>query len=105
MGDLVLHVGLGTFKKVNVEDIRQYNIHTEQVKVSKDIFVKIAKANLNFQKILAVGTTVVRTLESLPALWQVLPQNIKKSFSSDVQAFRESKKCSSKNIIHNFYVD
>jgi len=105
MEEVVLHVGLGTFKKVDVEDIRQYDIHTEQVKIHKDIFAKIAKAKLNSKKILAVGTTVVRTLESLPALWQILPQQIKEGFPLDVQNFRKTQKWNDKEIIYNFFVD
>ncbi len=104
MEEVVLHVGLGTFKKVDVKDIRQYDIHTEQVKIPNDIFAKIAEAKLNSKKILAVGTTVVRTLESLPALWQILPQQIKKGFSLDVQNFRETQKWNDKEIIYNFFV-
>ena len=104
MEEVVLHVWLGTFKKVDVEDIREYDIHTEQVKVNKSIFAKVANAKLNSKKILAVGTTVVRALESLPALWLILPQQIKESFSSNIKNFRKTKRWD-KNIIYNFYVD
>jgi len=101
MERVVLHVGLGTFKKVDVEDIRQYDIHTEQVRIKKKIFEKIALAKKEGKRILAVGTTVLRTLESLPALWQVLPEEIKKDFDLHTRDFRDQKRWKGENIIWN----
>ncbi len=102
---VILHVWLGTFKKVDVEDITKYDIHTEQVKINKDIFSKIAWMKSNWKRILSVGTTVLRTLESLPALWYSLPKNIKDSYSNETQSFWNSRKWEGKQIIYNLSFD
>ena len=73
---LTLHVGLGTFKGISTADIRDYDIHREHVEISTDIFDKIAKIKTENKKIVAVGTTATRTLESLPYLWKELNQDI-----------------------------
>ena len=70
-----LHVWLGTFKKVDVENITKYNIHEEIAEINTQLFEKIAKYKLNKNPIIAVGTTVTRTLESLPYLWKYLKIN------------------------------
>lgn len=60
---LTLHVGAGTFKPVNSERIQQHEMHQEQVLVSRDELRKLLKSTK--EKTIAVGTTSVRTLESL----------------------------------------
>ena len=67
---LTLHIWLWTFQWIQTSDIRDYNIHAERIEVSFDIFDKIADINSNNKKIVAVGTTATRTLESLPYLWK-----------------------------------
>lgn len=67
-----LHIGLWTFKSVDTQDIREYNIHWEQIILWNNIFDKIAEYKLNNKKILWVWTTITRTLESLPYLWEYL---------------------------------
>lgn len=61
--DITLHVGAGTFKPVKTEKIGNHNMHSELIVVEKD-FIKTLSDNVNNQMI-AVGTTTVRTLESL----------------------------------------
>lgn len=56
---LTLHVGAGTFKPVDVEDILSHPMHSEYFEISKECKQKIDNA----KNILAVGTTVTRTLE------------------------------------------
>ncbi|MDX4061821.1 tRNA preQ1(34) S-adenosylmethionine ribosyltransferase-isomerase QueA [Aliarcobacter skirrowii] len=56
---LTLHVGAGTFKPVDVEDILSHPMHSEYFEISSECKIKIDKA----KNILAVGTTVTRTLE------------------------------------------
>lgn len=63
--EVTLHVGLGTFRPIDVEDIRDHEIHEEYYEVKKETFEKIQKAKENGNNIIAVGTTVVRTLESI----------------------------------------
>jgi S-adenosylmethionine:tRNA ribosyltransferase-isomerase len=79
---LTLHVGLGTFKWIQTPDIRDYNIHSEKIEISKEIFQKIADIKEAHKKIVAVGTTAIRTLESLSYLWVALHPDNKKWFDA-----------------------
>ncbi|USN57672.1 MAG: S-adenosylmethionine:tRNA ribosyltransferase-isomerase [Candidatus Peribacteria bacterium] len=69
---LTLHVGLGTFKPVHVDDITQYDIHSEEIIIPQSIFATIADYKLGEKNIIPVGTTMVRTLESLPYTYILL---------------------------------
>ncbi len=62
---ITLHVGYGTFVPVRVEDIREHVIHSEVFSVSEDAADKINLARKEKRRIVAVGTTSVRTLEFL----------------------------------------
>ena len=84
---LTLHVGLGTFKGIQTPDIRDYDIHRERVEISLDIFTKIATLKTENKKIVAVGTTACRTLESLPYLWQSLDQDMKNSIDANTRKY------------------
>jgi len=65
---VTLHVGAGTFKGIETDDINAHVMHSEAWSVSESSLTRI-KASLMEQKpIIAVGTTTVRTLESLPPL-------------------------------------
>lgn len=61
---VTLHVGLGTFLPVRTEIVEEHKMHTEEYEISEDTALKINKAKMEGRKILAVGTTSVRTLES-----------------------------------------
>ena len=61
---LILHVGLDTFLPVNEESPLEHAIHTEWCQLSSDAAVAINTARRNNARIVAVGTTSVRTLES-----------------------------------------
>jgi S-adenosylmethionine:tRNA ribosyltransferase-isomerase len=87
---VTLHVGLGTFKPIDTEDIRDYRIHKERAEIPLSLFGEIAKLKSENKKIVAVGTTVCRTLESLPALWQQLNEREKHLFKKPVQEFWHS---------------
>lgn len=67
-----LHVGLGTFKPVYQEDIRKHDIHQEVGMIDIALFDRIAAYRLEWRPIIAVGTTMMRLLESLPYVWQVM---------------------------------
>ena len=60
--ELTLHVGAGTFQPVKAEEIGGHAMHAEKIEVSKDFIENIIE---NLGNIVAVGTTSVRTLESL----------------------------------------
>ena len=61
---ITLHVGLGTFLPVRAENIEDHRMHGESFFIDDDIACRIEKAKREGRKILAVGTTSVRTLES-----------------------------------------
>ncbi len=79
---ITLHVGLGTFKWIQTPDIRDYSIHREKIEVDKKIFATIANIKYENKKIVAVGTTACRTLESLPYLWQSMDPEIRDWFDT-----------------------
>lgn len=62
---ITLHVGLGTFRPVNASDITKHVMHTESFIVTKEAADELNKVRNNGGKIIAVGTTSVRTLESI----------------------------------------
>lgn len=64
---VTLHVGLGTFRPVSVENIEDHNMHREFYTVSEEAAAAINKAKAEGRRIVAVGTTAVRTLESAGA--------------------------------------
>ena len=61
---LTLHVGLGTFKPVQVEDVEEHEIHEEFISVSEEAAALINETKASGGRIVAVGTTATRTLES-----------------------------------------
>ena len=63
--EVLLHVGLGTFRPVSEDNILKHDMHTEHYEITQDVADKINSAKQNGHKIIAVGTTSVRTLESV----------------------------------------
>ncbi|MDR2597361.1 MAG: tRNA preQ1(34) S-adenosylmethionine ribosyltransferase-isomerase QueA [Treponema sp.] len=61
---ITLHVGLGTFLPVRSENIKDHIMHEEQFIITDETATVIEKAKVNNRKIIAVGTTSIRTLES-----------------------------------------
>ncbi len=64
IADVLLHVGLGTFRPVKSEDILQHHMHSEYYEIDEVNAQKINKAKSEGRRVIAVGTTSVRTLES-----------------------------------------
>lgn len=62
---LLLHVGLGTFRPVKVENIEEHRMHAEYYEVSPETAAVINEARCRGGRVVAVGTTVVRTLETV----------------------------------------
>ncbi len=62
--EVTLHIGLGTFNPVEVEDLSKHKMDSEQISITKDATTVVNKALKEKRKICAVGTTVMRTLES-----------------------------------------
>lgn len=61
---VLLHVGLGTFRPVKVEKIEEHHMHSEYYMVTEEAAERINRARANGGRIVCVGTTSVRTLES-----------------------------------------
>jgi S-adenosylmethionine:tRNA ribosyltransferase-isomerase len=61
---VTLHVGAGTFQPVRVEDITEHTMHAEYIEVSQQVCDKVAATRLRGGRVVAVGTTSVRSLES-----------------------------------------
>lgn len=62
--EMTLHVGLGTFSAVEVEDLSKHKMDSEQIDISAATAAKINQAKIEKRRICAVGTTVMRTIES-----------------------------------------
>jgi S-adenosylmethionine:tRNA ribosyltransferase-isomerase len=62
---ITLHVGLGTFRPVNVEDVTKHKMHTESYEITEEAAKAIEEIKANGGRIFAVGTTTVRTLETV----------------------------------------
>jgi S-adenosylmethionine:tRNA ribosyltransferase-isomerase len=61
---VTLHVGAGTFQPVRVSDLSTHVMHAERVAVSKETCAAVRRAQAAGRRVIAVGTTVVRALES-----------------------------------------
>lgn len=61
---VTLHVGLGTFQPVKTDDIKKHQMHSEWFELSEEVAEKLNQAKEEGRKIVAVGTTSVRVLES-----------------------------------------
>ena len=62
---ITLHIGSGTFQPVKVENIKEHQMHSEIYQVGADTASKINKTRAKGGRVIATGTTVVRTLESV----------------------------------------
>lgn len=63
--ELTLHVGAGTFQPVRVDDVTAHKMHSELFEVNQETCDKIKQTKVNGGRVIAVGTTSVRTLETL----------------------------------------
>jgi len=70
--EVTLHVGLGTFSPVEVEDLSKHKMDSEEAFIQKDATNVINNAKLEKRKVCAVGTTVMRVLESAVSSDQTL---------------------------------
>jgi S-adenosylmethionine:tRNA ribosyltransferase-isomerase len=64
LAHVTLHVGAGTFQNIRVEDLNQHRMHSERVIVDESVCRAIRQTKARGGRIVAVGTTVVRSLES-----------------------------------------
>ena len=61
---VTLHIGIGTFKNITEKDISNHKMHEEYISITEDVAKRLNNAKSNGSRIVAVGTTALRTLES-----------------------------------------
>ncbi|MDD3392346.1 MAG: tRNA preQ1(34) S-adenosylmethionine ribosyltransferase-isomerase QueA [Bacilli bacterium] len=71
---ITLHVGLGTFRPVNVENVKEHKMHSEYYIMSKETALILNQAKENNNKIISVGTTTTRTLETIMRDYKVFKE-------------------------------
>jgi S-adenosylmethionine:tRNA ribosyltransferase-isomerase len=70
---VTLHVGVGTFRPITAESLDQHPMHSEWCSVSAAVADRLRQAKQNGRRIVAVGTTVARTLETAAASGEIRP--------------------------------
>lgn len=70
---VTLHVGAGTFSPVRVDDITEHKMHSEWFEVSEEVCEQVKSARTNGGRVIAVGTTSVRCLESASKSGEIQP--------------------------------
>ena len=80
-GHVTLHVGAGTFQPVRVDDIHQHRMHSEWLNVGAALVEQMRATRVRGGRVVAVGTTVVRALESASRDGEVQP------FAGETQIF------------------
>ncbi len=78
---VTLHVGAGTFQPVRADDIRDHEMHAEYIEVSADVAQQVRATRARGGRVVAVGTTSVRSLESASQSGEIAP------FSGDSRIF------------------
>lgn len=73
MDYLTLHIGAGTFTPIRVEDIRQHQMHAEYLEVSESLCRNIEMTKSRGNRVIAVGTTSLRALETASQSGNILP--------------------------------
>ncbi len=63
--DVTLHIGLGTFRPVKVDNILDHHMHSEAFEMTEEVANKLNKAKQEGRRIIAIGTTSTRTLEAI----------------------------------------
>lgn len=81
IADITLHVGAGTFQPIRVDNIDDHIMHAEQIEVSAEVCDLIDQTRATGHRVIAVGTTVVRSLEAAAADGRL------KAFNGDSQIF------------------
>ena len=80
-GYITLHVGAGTFQPVRVDDVEHHHMHSEWISVGQALVDQITRTRAAGGRVIAVGTTVVRALESASADGALRP------FAGDTRIF------------------
>jgi S-adenosylmethionine:tRNA ribosyltransferase-isomerase len=72
-GFITLHVGAGTFQPVRVDDIEEHQMHAEYLEVDEELCNQVARVKAQGGRVVAVGTTAVRALETAAADGELAP--------------------------------
>ena len=80
-GHITLHVGAGTFQPVRVDDVQSHRMHSEWINVGEGLVEQVRRTRAAGGRVVAVGTTVVRALESALVDGELHP------FSGDTSIF------------------
>ncbi|WP_342587079.1 tRNA preQ1(34) S-adenosylmethionine ribosyltransferase-isomerase QueA [Thioflexithrix psekupsensis] len=72
-GYVTLHVGAGTFTPLRVNDLSQHQMHSEWLQVTEEVCQQIQSTKANGGRVIAVGTTSVRALETAAATGKIQP--------------------------------
>ena len=78
---VTLHVGAGTFQPVKVDEIKDHEMHSEWIDVKQDVVDKVKSARAKGGRVVCVGTTSVRSLESASQTGEL------SAFTGDTQIF------------------
>ncbi len=81
MAYVTLHIGAGTFAPVRVDNIKEHRMHAEYIHVSAEVCEQIKKTKARGGRVIAVGTTSARSLETASATSEIQP------FSGDTSIF------------------
>ena len=98
---VTLHVGLGTFRPVSVEDVTKHKMHSEYYEISKDTCDIINKTKESGHKLVVVGTTSVRVLETVAGKYGKLKED--RGFT-DIFIYPGYKYKIVDNLITNFHL-
>ncbi len=83
IAEVTLHVGLGTFLPVKTEEIEKHTMHSEWVELTEENAEKISHAKQEARRVIAVGTTTVRTLEGIAHMLE----GVVKPYTGDLNIF------------------
>ena len=98
---LTLHVGLGTFRPVNVENILEHHMHSEYYEISKETCDIINETKKKGNRVVVVGTTSVRVLETVATKYNELKED---SGWTDIFIYPGYKFKIVDNLITNFHL-
>ena len=98
---ITLHVGLGTFRPVNVEDVTKHKMHSEFYSMSNEVANILNNAKEKGNKIISVGTTTTRTLETI---YNKYNKFIECSGNTDIFIYPGYKFKAINSLITNFHL-
>lgn len=99
---LTLHVGMGTFLPIRTDDIQSHDMHSEYFEIPKETIELIQQTRVNSGRIVALGTTVARTLEfAHNQILEQKPENI--SGEADIFIYPGYKFKATDGLVTNFH--